>query len=292
MQCRAWPHASRPLQGLLRRTRTDTGIETNLLLRAWRHRAQVEGEGLAGQRRSCRAARAGNPREGQGAGEGVTQLIAAQRQAAVVGVLQAVFQVIARLAAARSADSVGYGALISGPTFRGNLTTSAYTVCAAASAWACTLPSAKSLAASTCTRLSGAVRPTIPCLYDLAECGTFHSIERVTQITDALFGASISDGTVALNVNLASERLKTFEDDLKAGLRQQAVLHANETGIKVGGKLNWFHVACSAKGTLYTLHEKRSYAAIEAVLTDFTGIVVHDAWNTYFRLSGEHALSS
>ena len=120
------------------------------------------------------------------------------------------------------------------------------------------------------------------------------NVETSQVVTDALFGASISDGTVALNINLASERLEAFENDLKAGLKQQAVLHADETGTKVNGKLNWFHVACFARGTLYTLHEKRGYAAIEAagVLTDFTGVVVHDAWNTYFRLPGEHALSS
>ena len=120
----------------------------------------------------------------------------------------------------------------------------------------------------------------------------FVPLARVSKITDALYGASISDGTVALNIQLASERLKPFEDDLKAGLRRQAVLHADETGAKVNGKLNWFHVACFAGGTLYTLHPQRGYEAIQAagVLPDFAGVVVHDAWNTYFRLLGEHAL--
>lgn len=126
----------------------------------------------------------------------------------------------------------------------------------------------------------------------LLNVGHFIPLERVAQLTDALFGASISDGTVAFNINLAADRLKPFEDDLKAGLKQQAVLHADETGTRVNGKLNWFHVACFPKGTLYTLHEKRGYAAIESagVLTDFVGVVVHDAWNTYFRLPAKHAL--
>ena len=120
----------------------------------------------------------------------------------------------------------------------------------------------------------------------------FIPLERVTQITDALFGASISDGTVALNINLASERLESFEDDLKAGLKRQSVLHADETGTKVNERLNWLHVVCFAGGTLYTMHEKRGYAAIEAagVLSDFMGVVVHDAWRTYFQLPSEHAL--
>ena len=120
----------------------------------------------------------------------------------------------------------------------------------------------------------------------------FVPLERVTQLTDALFGASMSDGTVALNINLASERLQLFEEELKQGLRQQAVLHADETGAKVNGKLHWCHVACCAGGTLYTVHEQRGFEALKAagVLPDFEGVVVHDAWNTYFRLPGAHAL--
>ena len=134
--------------------------------------------------------------------------------------------------------------------------------------------------------------PRLHALTTYLNVAHFVPLERVAQITDALFGASISDGTIVLNLNLASKRLRPFEDDLKAGLRQQAVLHADETGAKVNGKLNWFHVACSARATLYTLHRQRGYEAIKAagVLPDFGGVVVHDAWNTYFRLPGEHAL--
>lgn len=120
----------------------------------------------------------------------------------------------------------------------------------------------------------------------------FIPLERVTQILAAFFGALLSDGTVALNLNLAAQRLTGFETSLKAALLKQPVLHADETGSKVNGKRHWLHVVSCAQLTLYGHHEQRGYAALQAmeVLPSFQGVVVHDAWGTYFRLPGGHAL--
>ncbi|WP_291429815.1 transposase, partial [Deinococcus sp.] len=70
----------------------------------------------------------------------------------------------------------------------------------------------------------------------------FVPMERTSEILDALCGARPSDGTIALNLNLAAARLEDFETQLKAALRQQPVLHADETGSKVNGRLQWMHV--------------------------------------------------
>ena len=121
----------------------------------------------------------------------------------------------------------------------------------------------------------------------------FVPLERTSQILNAICGASLSDGTLVLNLNLATERLAGFESDLKAALITQPVLHADETGSKVNGKLHWLHVVSCARLTLYGHHEKRGFAALEAmnVLPQFLGVVVHDAWSTYFRLLHcKHAL--
>jgi transposase len=120
----------------------------------------------------------------------------------------------------------------------------------------------------------------------------FIPLERVTQIVAALFGAFLSDGTVALNLNLAAQRLTGFETTLKTALLKQPVLHADETGSKVNGKLHWLHVVSCGQLTLYGHHEQRGYEALKAmeVLPSFQGVVVHDAWSTSFRLPGGHAL--
>jgi len=120
----------------------------------------------------------------------------------------------------------------------------------------------------------------------------FIPLKRVTQILAAFFGAFLSDGTVALNLNLAARRLTGFDRALKTALLRQPVLHADETGSKVNGKLHWLHVVSCAQLTLYGHHEQRGLAALQAmnVLPQFQGVVVHDAWSTYFRLPGGHAL--
>lgn len=122
--------------------------------------------------------------------------------------------------------------------------------------------------------------------------GHFIPLERVTQILAALFGACLSDGTVALNLTLAAQRLVVFDKSLKTALLKQPVLHADETGSKVNGKLHWLHVVSCAQLTLYGHHPQRGFAALQAmeVLPQFQGVVVHDAWSTYFRLPGSHAL--
>lgn len=120
----------------------------------------------------------------------------------------------------------------------------------------------------------------------------FVPLERSSEILEALCGARPSDGTIALNLNLAAGRLVDFERSLKSALLNQPVLHADETGSKVNGKLQWMHVVSCARLTLYGHHPNRGYAALEAmnVLPQFEGVVVHDAWGTYFRLPGRHAL--
>ena len=49
-------------------------------------------------------------------------------------------------------------------------------------------------------------------------------------------------------------------------------------------------VSC-AQLTLYG-HPQRDFAALEAmnVLLQFKGLLVHDAWNAYFKLPANHAL--
>ena len=117
-------------------------------------------------------------------------------------------------------------------------------------------------------------------------------MERTSEILDALCGARPSDGTIALNLNLAAARLEDFETQLKAALCQQPVLHADETGSKVNGRLQWMYVVSCAQLTFYGHHAKRGFAALEAmtVLPHYEGVLVHDAWGTYFKLPAQHVL--
>ena len=80
--------------------------------------------------------------------------------------------------------------------------------------------------------------------------------------------------------------------ELKTALQQEKVLYADETGSKVSGKLHWIHVVSSKMLTLYGHHHHRGLEAVQdmGVLPDFKGILMHDAWGTYFKLPAQHAL--
>lgn len=120
----------------------------------------------------------------------------------------------------------------------------------------------------------------------------FVPLERTTEILEALCGARPSDGTIVLNLQLAANRLIDFETQLKAALLKQSVLHADETGSKVNGKLQWMHVVSCAQLTLYGHHSQRGFAALESmnVLPQFKGLLMHDAWSAYFKLPAKHVL--
>ncbi|SMB78068.1 IS66 family transposase [Deinococcus hopiensis] len=120
----------------------------------------------------------------------------------------------------------------------------------------------------------------------------FLPFKRVGDVLETLCGQRPSEGTIALHLNLATERLAGFEASLKEALLEEPVLHVDETGSKVKGKLAWVHVISSKQLTLYGHDPHRGSAAIQAlgVLPRYGGVLMHDAWLSYFHLCARHAL--
>ena len=107
-----------------------------------------------------------------------------------------------------------------------------------------------------------------------------------------LYALPISAGSLVNFNQEACERLDTFVALAKLQLPRLQVMHADETGVNVEGKLRWLHTASSEYWTLFSVHEKRGREAMDeiGVLPAFTGTLVHDHWKPYYLYPCVHAL--
>jgi transposase len=112
----------------------------------------------------------------------------------------------------------------------------------------------------------------------------FGAHKRVAQAVADLFGVPISQGTMATMTAKATRRLEgDFVVWLRAKLLAEKLLHADETGLRVDGKLHWVHSVSSGKYSLVYVHPKRGKAGTDAggVIPGYSGVLVHDAWAPY-----------
>jgi transposase len=118
------------------------------------------------------------------------------------------------------------------------------------------------------------------------------SYERTVEALWDLFGIEMSEGTLASAHRTAYHALKPVEQAVREALRQAAVAHVDETGIRVAGRTEWVHVMSTPRLTFYAHHAKRGRVALEAIglLIGFGGRRVHDAWASYLNLAGLYAL--
>jgi transposase len=118
-------------------------------------------------------------------------------------------------------------------------------------------------------------------------------VARTAALLAELFGTPMSVGTVAAWTSRAAAGLEPFTAAARRALGGAELVHLDETGLRVAGRLHWLHVASSAGFTGLFCHRRRGKEAIDAagVLPGFTGIAVHDAFTSYSRYpTATHAL--
>lgn len=109
---------------------------------------------------------------------------------------------------------------------------------------------------------------------------------RLAALLDTLFGIKIVPATIARMSRSCAVRLQDFAATLSDLVAGAEVKHMDETGLRIGGKTQWLHVACTTLLTFYRVCTKRG-----SLMANVTGIVVHDHWKPYYTLSGVlHAL--
>lgn len=102
----------------------------------------------------------------------------------------------------------------------------------------------------------------------------------------------VSAGSVFNFNKEAYERLASFGQWAKTQLARSELLHADETGINIGGKRHWLHCASNASLTWFYPHAKRGTEAMDeiGILPFFKGVLCHDHWKPYYRYDCIHAL--
>lgn len=125
--------------------------------------------------------------------------------------------------------------------------------------------------------------PRITAIIVYLYVGQFLSKKRTAAALAELFGTPVSQGTVATMTTRAANRLGGFVEWVRTNLAAAEVVHFDETGLRVEGRLRWVHSASTGKYSLITVHDRRGTKGMDAagVLPRFTGVAVHDAWAPY-----------
>jgi transposase len=102
--------------------------------------------------------------------------------------------------------------------------------------------------------------------------------ERTAEIFEDIFSVPLSEGTLYNTTKRCAEKLSGFQNWLKKSLINSEIVHFDETGININGKLHWLHNSSTGLLTYYFPHAKRGWKATDTIgiLSNFKGIAVHD----------------
>jgi transposase len=136
--------------------------------------------------------------------------------------------------------------------------------------------------------------PRVPALGAYLWHGQFLSKDRACTALAEMFGCAPSPAVIATAAKKIAAFIVPAADAIIKALLASEVVHFDETGFRVAGKLAWVHSASSGKHVLVTVHARRGRLGMDAagVLPSFAGIAVHDAWAPYDTYAGvaAHAL--
>lgn len=118
-------------------------------------------------------------------------------------------------------------------------------------------------------------------------------LERTAEVFETLYGQTISEGTLVEACQEVSRRVAKVNNTIRQHLREKEdVVHFDETGARVEGRLQWLHSASTERLTWYAIHPKRGSLAMDAIgiLPNLRGRAMHDDWMSYFKYSIQHGL--
>ena len=119
-------------------------------------------------------------------------------------------------------------------------------------------------------------------------------LEGAAEAMELLFAAPMGEGTLAGLLPDAARRLEGFLERVKVLLLGSAVVHADETPLRVGVALGYAHTVSTPDLTHLAYHPRRGIEAMLeiGVLGEYRGTIVHDGLASYERRELEEAAHS
>lgn len=117
--------------------------------------------------------------------------------------------------------------------------------------------------------------------------------KRLAEAMASLFGLPISTGTVLSVLARAHDDLEDFEAQVKEHLSTAPVAHADESGVRVAGRLHWLHVMCTHLVTFYGIPHLRGREEMDDLGAPpaFTGTLAsYTIYGNDQALCGAHVL--
>jgi len=100
-------------------------------------------------------------------------------------------------------------------------------------------------------------------------CYQLLPIQRIVEWFRDEWQIRLSSGPVMRSLRQVADRVEPIMETVRVALQQDPhTIHADETGMRVGGKLWWFYVASNSRLTWLFAHPNRGHKAMEAALRE------------------------
>lgn len=116
---------------------------------------------------------------------------------------------------------------------------------------------------------------------------------RTCELLGDFYGHTPSEALVLTGNETLVNNIEPTLDSIWRQLIAADVVHFDESGMRVEGRLNWLHVAGTGLLTYYNVHPNRGKEGMAAagILPQLDGSAVHDHWQSYFTFDNcRHAL--
>ena len=110
------------------------------------------------------------------------------------------------------------------------------------------------------------------------------SVNRTHEILSGVFGIPISTGTISAMVSGCAEKVAGTVDEIKETIKDEPVIHVDETGVRVNKQNVWAHTTSTSSLTYIEIQQSRGKKGMDAIgiLLMYLGTAIHDCWASYF----------